>query len=920
MTKDVLMKPLLSMMCAWLAVMALSAVAHAELLYGHTYSLQNAQGGSWNGGYLDTRVEGCDGANNFCVATASTTTRDGGSGTWLITSANGKANGTPVMVADTIVLQNMYDGNGGYLYDLFGTTCSGGQCVFTTTPGMGAADPAAQWQIQATDTMTQRTLSVGDAIYLRNQNFTQPGTYLTTTPTTGCNGDLSCVNVTDPNGYLNGLPIPFWGSTWRFVETQAPAPAQVTPGWCLTTDQPGTIVTSDATSLYWDVYGNLTLTNFGGYSSVTGGHSTSTTWGVGSAVPLHASSAATLCYASNGGALVIADSSGHQVWSSTNAIATSKNNSLSLAGCTLSIYGGSPSIMTKWTETTPECHKRMLLNSATNNTCWPTSNQMVELLYDNDDGLALRWYGGMLYLTSAALSKEIWTANNGDLGGSGKLCLQSDGNLVIYNGGKTANWAANSVHGWPVTLALDTSSVLFQSGNVQYVREDFSVASSSTGGTFTQFGCQMGCPQTKSLPGWCRTTGAAGPILVSPDFGHLDWTSGGSFTLYDPSGNTLWSTNTQGALGCFQLDGNLVIYDGNNRALWAASWSNMGAYSPLDVLTFDGVNATVINQSLQAQCSAGLAPVCDANGQNCAAPTGNVPAACSSASYYTVWSSAKLPPITYFTSGGGFSFVEDLNKGNSDFGAELWIVGAANSYYSLTALEGSLPGGTNAQSQTLADLPTSTPPTDYAEVLGDTGVSVTLFGDNQIVFSANGFGSYDADGSGNAQSQLTVGSLVGTLYSGTAANISTGKSASAEIFSAQMVLDVGGIPVTLKAGATGSIGFTVSGACSASNTNFSLGETPFATLDADVSVEVGEGISVSIEADLTLVSLSLPITASANWQNKTFSESIDFNVSTLSGEVDLVLEAGPLKATKTLTSFNGYSTSETLFSLSNAQF
>ena len=100
------MKPFLSMIAALLALLGGASAARAELLYGHTYSLQNDLGNAWNGGYLDTDGSGCNGGspdpapNNLCVSTASSTTRDGGSGTWLILSANGKANGTPVKAGD----------------------------------------------------------------------------------------------------------------------------------------------------------------------------------------------------------------------------------------------------------------------------------------------------------------------------------------------------------------------------------------------------------------------------------------------------------------------------------------------------------------------------------------------------------------------------------------------------------------------------------------------------------------------------------------------------------------------------------------------------------------------------------------------------------------------------------------------------
>ena len=143
----------------------------------------------------------------------------------------------------------MSNGAGGYLnYDL----CVANNCVWTTPN----ASSSNHWQIVATNT-AQGILSVGDPIQLQNSFEGEP----LSTENQRC-GDLQCVN---------GDPAPTGSPVWRFVETQSSVPAQTGTGWCRTTDQPGYIVKNDASSLYWDVFGNLTLHNDAGFSTLTTG-------------------------------------------------------------------------------------------------------------------------------------------------------------------------------------------------------------------------------------------------------------------------------------------------------------------------------------------------------------------------------------------------------------------------------------------------------------------------------------------------------------------------------------------------------------------------------------------------------------------------------------------------------------------------
>jgi hypothetical protein len=94
-----------------------SSQLSAQLKYGDVIHLQNG----WNnykGGFLDTKGFQKDfekTGNYLCVSTATKSDRDGGSGSWVITSASGKPNGSPVLFNDDIYLLNKWQNNGGYL-------------------------------------------------------------------------------------------------------------------------------------------------------------------------------------------------------------------------------------------------------------------------------------------------------------------------------------------------------------------------------------------------------------------------------------------------------------------------------------------------------------------------------------------------------------------------------------------------------------------------------------------------------------------------------------------------------------------------------------------------------------------------------------------------------------------------------------
>ncbi|MFE0756330.1 hypothetical protein ACFW16_20375 [Inquilinus sp. NPDC058860] len=84
------------------------------LKYGDRVHLLNGYA-DWNGGYLDTYDYSREAGAKHGVITSGSPTRDSGSGTWVIESVTGKANGTEVLSGEAIRLLNAYGNNGGYL-------------------------------------------------------------------------------------------------------------------------------------------------------------------------------------------------------------------------------------------------------------------------------------------------------------------------------------------------------------------------------------------------------------------------------------------------------------------------------------------------------------------------------------------------------------------------------------------------------------------------------------------------------------------------------------------------------------------------------------------------------------------------------------------------------------------------------------
>lgn len=189
------------------------------MVYGQAYNIQNGYAG-WQGGYLDTRGQGCEG-NFYCVSTASSPNREYNSGSWKILSADNKPEGAPVVAGDRVFLVNGYAGatagfkswRGGWL-DIHNGGCEGNAYCASTSVNPNSGPGTGTWKILA-DNGLGGAMMVGQAVHLQNSYNGWGGGFLDIRGA-GCEGNAYCVSTY--SGWSRELNT----TSWRFFWTGAP--------------------------------------------------------------------------------------------------------------------------------------------------------------------------------------------------------------------------------------------------------------------------------------------------------------------------------------------------------------------------------------------------------------------------------------------------------------------------------------------------------------------------------------------------------------------------------------------------------------------------------------------------------------------------------------------------------------------------
>ena len=153
------------------------------LRYGDKIHLRNGYGST---PYLEVRSTGCEG-NAYCVSASSSNTRAGTSGTWTVTSTDGRDGA--VHFGDSVHLQNQF-GSKPYL-DTRDPGCKGNvYCVSASnTETRGGA--TGTWTLTSSDGKSG-VVQFGETVHLQNGFGSKP--YLDTR-STGCEGNVYCVSA-----------------------------------------------------------------------------------------------------------------------------------------------------------------------------------------------------------------------------------------------------------------------------------------------------------------------------------------------------------------------------------------------------------------------------------------------------------------------------------------------------------------------------------------------------------------------------------------------------------------------------------------------------------------------------------------------------------------------------------------------------
>lgn len=736
--------------------------------------------------------------------------------------------------------------------------------------------------------------------YLRIHDANGAVVWTSGTAYTAHNGVLSLDQCTMQIEDTGGV-VRWQAATPSCDHTAKPAPTRsddVLPAssTCWTTAQPFTLVQNDLAKLTWDQSGKLTLTNFAG-----GGKSVS--WGADS-------SAASLCFDGAAG-LRIVGGDGNQVWSA--GVFAAQNAYLTLDACTAEIKDGNGVI--HWRESTPQCDKRTIAQPASN-TCWSGATAK-RILWDEDHDVELWFSQNELLLAKDGSTRRIAAGRPGE---SGTLCYETDGSLVITPGifgfGNIIT-RSSSLSG--AAMSLDANGLSFTEGNVGQVYAEFDPERViDLPFEYKRFDAGPRPPSVDA--GWCRTAESPGTIVQSGN-AHLDWVDGRLSLFIGTATTAVYHVNGhRGDVLCLEKDGRLSVYD-RQAGVWNSVFTTGRGVDPDSKLqlTLDGCHIAIIATRTAQLCDRYRAhELKDCGSEACTnAEMSELFAAMllcgSTGAAYTPWQET-VPYCDPTVSGESFSFVKEMRSGNSDFGAELWVVGAALNVNGINALRAAVLG-TGAQGTIDKDLPlgNGNPPSGYFQVLGDAGAGATLFGANFTVLDATGYVE-NLDG---PKDHIAVTSLGATLYSLDTSGVAD-RSWSRTFFDMDQTYMLGCIPVTVHAGVTGTIGIHVNAypnVATSQVVGFTGIMEPYASLDLDASVGVGvSGASAGIAGELNLVRLSFPFTLDiTSFSNRTYKTSLDFSVHTLEGEVDLYAELGSLRAKKEIASFEGYATSANLF-------
>lgn len=201
--------------------------------------------------------------------------------------------------------------------------------------------------------------------------------------------------------------------------------------------------------------------------------------------------------------------------------------------------------------------------------------------------------------------RALWASGTAGDDGAHAV-MQAGGNLVLYNTAGAAVWSSNSRStGCPELVIQNDGNVVIYSPRAIWATH--TVQSTMQPGDVLH-------------PGWS---------IYSPseDF-QLIMQGDGNLVLYDGAGKALWASGTYhhpGADAVMQTDGNLVVYDSTGHALWASGTSkDHGSYlymqSDGNLVIYHGSTAVWASKTNGKGSGGSVAPKVPAPVTSCPAP------------------------------------------------------------------------------------------------------------------------------------------------------------------------------------------------------------------------------------------------------------------------------------------------------------
>jgi WD40 repeat protein len=193
-------------------------------------------------------------------------------------------------------------------------------------------------------------------------------------------------------------------------------------------------------------------------------------------------------------------------------------------------------------------------------------------------------------------NQALWASNTNGHGNVWDVVMQTDGNLVIYDAHNHAIWASNT-NGKPgagLTVQNDGNAVIYDTSNHPLWASNTVVPAEPAGPTqagrlLPAQGLMAGRSITSASGAYKFVMQADGNLVLYDSYDQALWASktnshgnvwdvimqtDGNLVIYDAHNHAIWASNTNGKPGASltaQDDGNVVIYDTSNHPLWATN-------------------------------------------------------------------------------------------------------------------------------------------------------------------------------------------------------------------------------------------------------------------------------------------------------------------------------------------------------------